>query len=199
MKQQTIRLILLTLLACLWPAATFAHGGGTPRLTNVEAGPYQLYVWSSPETPRVGETHITIGVTQRGNDGEERPADVAVQVTLTSDDAVSSPIVREAMRGNTAADVYHEADVEIPAAGTWQISVRAEGEAGVGEANYQQTVLPARSLSWWLVGGVGVALLLAIGLGRLAGRRGTPAAVGGAAGINRVSSRAPANSVNKAT
>ncbi len=180
MKQRTIQLLFLVLAAALCPAAVLAHGGGTPRLTNVEAGPYRLYVWSSPATPRVGETHISVSVTEVGADGRERAAAANVVVTLTSD-AADAAVVREATRGSSAADVYYEADVDVPAAGTWQIIVRAEGEAGAGEASYQQQVLPARRVNWWLVGGVAVVLLLVVGLGRLTGQRQTPAAVGGAA------------------
>ncbi len=166
MKRIVVQIAMLILLACLWPAATSAHGGGTPRLTDIEAGPYRLYVWSSPETPRVGEMHITIGVTQLDADGAERPADANVTVTLTPG-ATAAPLVLEATRGSTAADVYYEGDTKIPAAGTWQITVRAEGEAGVGEASYQQEVLTARRVIWLLIGGVALALVLVILASRL--------------------------------
>ena len=179
MKQFIFTVTLLTFAALLWPTPSLAHGGGTARLTNVEAGPYRLYVWSSPATPRVGETHVTVGVMQVRADGSERPATANVVVTLTSD-AASSPIVREAVRGSSAADVYYEADIDVPTAGTWQVTVRAEGEAGTGEASYRQQVLPARGVNWWLVAGVAAVLLLVVGLSRITGRRETPAAVGGA-------------------
>ncbi len=176
MKQLTLQILLLALAVVLWPAAVLAHGGGTARLTNIEAGPYRLYVWSSPATPRVGEMHLTVGVT----DGAERAAAANVVVTLTSDIA-DAAVVSTATRGNSAADVYYEADVDVPVAGTWQINVRAEGAAGTGEASYRQQVLPARRVNWWLVGGAAVVLLLVVGLGRVTGQRETPAAVGEAA------------------
>lgn len=49
---------LLLLLVLSWPTRVATHGSGTPRLVNIIAGPYRLWVWSLPDPIRVGETHI---------------------------------------------------------------------------------------------------------------------------------------------
>ncbi|MEZ4620844.1 MAG: hypothetical protein R2867_35780 [Caldilineaceae bacterium] len=63
-----------------------AHGGGTPRLTDVAAGPYRVFTWTQPEPLRVGEVHLTIGLTH----------DAAHAITAT-DSAMTQPVTDAAV------------------------------------------------------------------------------------------------------
>ena len=90
----TVVLMVLLGLALAAPAGVvWAHGGGVPRLTNVEAGPYWVSVWTQPDPLRVGGAHFTIAVSEpaAATDGRQEAGppilDAKVQV---QDNAKSS-------------------------------------------------------------------------------------------------------------
>src|SRR5690606_23754773 len=72
-----------------------AHGGGTPQLSDVEAGPFRLFVWTSPEPWRAGgEAHVTVAVTSLDDAGQTIPVDDAsVAIELAPADAPERAIV----------------------------------------------------------------------------------------------------------
>jgi hypothetical protein len=68
---------LLWLVIGSWPVVGMAHGSGTPRLVNVAAGPYRLWVWSLPEPVRLGEMHLSVAVAT-----PEATTDLTVTIDL---------------------------------------------------------------------------------------------------------------------
>ena len=64
--------VLLANLPFRRHSAAVAHGGGTPRLTNAEAGPYRVYAWSEPDPLLAGDVHLSVVLTVPA---ESRPAD----------------------------------------------------------------------------------------------------------------------------
>jgi hypothetical protein len=171
-------LVAFTLLAAFLPAALFAHGGGTPVLTRVEAGPYWLYVFTEPAMPQAGaEYHVTVAVTQPQADGSEEPvnnASVAVRFVPESGDA----ILKEA-DSSVAGPGYYEADLVFPGGGTWQVHVDVISPLGSGSAAYEVEALAAAGLPWsWVAGGVIVVLAGAGLLAFAVGKRGKRTAAG---------------------
>lgn len=154
----------------LLPTALRAHGGGTPQLTDLLSGPFRLYAWTQPDPIRVGEIHVSVGVTDAllpSAQGLEQPvADAVVLVTLTPLDPPGVPITVTTQPWTLSA-VYFEADATLPTAGRWQFTIDVTSPAGTGQAQFELDVLAARSLSTPLLaaGGVGfILLLLLIGL-----------------------------------
>ena len=164
-------LLILTVVLALLPGALFAHGGGTPVLTRVEAGPYWLYVFTEPVNPQAGtEYHVTIAVTQPEADGSETPvnfATVAVQFVPERGNA----ILRQAV-SSTAGPGYYEADVVLPSGGMWQVQVDAISPLGSGTASYNVEALAASGVQWgWIVAGVVIVLAGAGLLASVVGKR----------------------------
>ncbi len=184
--QRDFFLYLLTSLVALllWSPIALAHGGGTPRLTDVPAGPYRLYAWTQPEPLRAGEVHVTIGVTladsqaatTAGGDLVQPVTDATVTLRfIPPSNHESAAIERVATVGGVGA-VYYEADASLLTAGTWQFIIDVQGDAGAGQAEFTEVLLPMRSVNWTLLGAGGGAFVLLIVLIALWNRR-QPAAV----------------------
>ena len=177
------------LLFALSATAVYAHGGGAPQLTNAEAGPYRVFVWTQPEPWRAGDVHISIAVTlpppedatvDEGvtNNVLDTPVmDAAVSVTLSQPDDPGHSVTVQAAPQEQLGNLYYEADVALPAPGEWRVVIDVSGADGNGSVAFVAEALPARSVNMLLVlGGVGVA---ALALAALAGvRRGRQAKEG---------------------
>jgi hypothetical protein len=162
--------LALALGLLLWPALAFAHGGGTPRLTNEPAGPFRVYAWTEPEPWRAGEVHLSLAVTVPNENASNQPgAQVEVPVTdadirVTYRPVEGEPIVVEATRQTTLGNFYFEADTVLPAPGLWQIEIAIDGQQGTGSTQFQLEALPPRTINWTLVASAGGVLLILIAL-----------------------------------
>lgn len=173
---------IVTLLTAIWPGQLLAHGGGTPRLTDVTVGPYRLFVWSQPTTPRVGEMHFTVAVVtadgganaaDSGDTLDTPVLDATVQLQLRADADPEQLLVSAATRDQALFPQYYETDVDVPAAGTWRANVTVNGPAGAGDATFNFVVLPSRQINWAMVAG-GILLLLLISVAGRVKRRAGP-------------------------
>ncbi len=171
-------LLALPLLAL--PRVVYAHGGGFPRLTGNEAGPYRLYAWSQPNPWRVGEElHLSIGVTV--SDAQVETATGPAAEALVSDANVSVlfippfgqdalPITRTAVVDQFLGGNYYETDVELSTIGDWRVKLTASGAAGSGSAEFVVSLLPKRQINWLLVGGGAVVMLILLVIAAVVGR-----------------------------
>lgn len=167
----TTCLAVATLLFA-FSALVSAHGGGTPQLTDAEAGPYRIFAWTEPEPWRAGEAHVSVMVTLAplpGTEDDERAAanrldepvnDAEVAVAFAPVDALSEaktlPAELQALGGN----ISYEVDTVLPAAGIWQVAIAVNGAEGAGDAAFQVEVLPSRTVNVWLL--VGGALMVVL-------------------------------------
>jgi len=169
MHRVFLKLIWLTmLLTASWPGEVLAHGGGTPRLTDVVVGPYRSFVWSQPEPPRVGEMHFAIVVVEAAGDAAASDSaaaldtpvlDATVQLELRAVTNQEQLLVSAATRDQALFPQYYETGLEVPTAGTWQANVIVIGPDGAGDARFDFVVLPPRQINWMMVAG-GILLLL---------------------------------------
>lgn len=145
-----------------------AHGGGTPRLTNAQAGPYGVYAWTEPEPLRQGETHLTIGVTVPADNAaqtgqvEAAITDADVIITYTSLDGVGETIEVKALPQEALGAVYYEADAKIPSPGRWQVAIAVGGTEGSGEVSFMADVAPPRQTNFAALAAGGILLLGAV-------------------------------------
>jgi hypothetical protein len=161
--------VLVSLLGMLWvafPQPLSAHGGGTPRLTNAEAGPYRVYAWSEPDPWRVGEVHLSLAVTKVNTDTTanapvELPVkDADVMVTFAPATGDGAPITIQAAPATLLTNNYFEAITNLPSEGEWAMTIAVDGPEGSGTTDFTLEALPQRAINWLWVGGVGVITLL---------------------------------------
>lgn len=159
------RILLLLLLLLAVPPVVLAHGGGTPRLINEPAGPYWISVWSTPDPARVGELHLTLGISEPG-EGREAGLPVLgadVRVRLEPGSGVeAAPLTTLATNENSTNKLFYEADLELSAAGAWQVHILVDGPDGQGTATFPLEVSAAQSTNWVLLGGGGVVLVVVL-------------------------------------
>ncbi|MBX3013764.1 MAG: hypothetical protein KF832_19740 [Caldilineaceae bacterium] len=153
---------LFGLLIVGWPTIVNAHGSGAPRLADVPAGPYRLWVWSLPDPVRVGEMHLSVAVAEAIPEQTSDP-DVAVTIRLVAQAAPQVELRQAASKQARFLQTYYETDFMIPTVGEWQASVTIEGAAGKGSADFPITVLPPQALSWTMALWGGLALVAIVG------------------------------------
>jgi hypothetical protein len=162
LRRLAARLLLFLGLLSLCPeGAAMAHGGGTLRLSNAPVGPYRLSIWTQPDVLRVGEVHLTLGVTEPGPEGslEAGPPILDATVVITARPLSGGEIVELlASRDNAANKLFYEADFELDQPGTWRFDVQVSGPQGGGAAGFESDVSPPSALNVPLLAGVGVIL-----------------------------------------
>ena len=142
-----------------------AHGGGTPQLSDVAAGPFRLFVWTSPEPWRAGgEAHVTVAVTSLDAAGQTIPVEGAtVAIHLTPINAPGRAIVLDATPVAGAGAGFYEGDTSLSQPGEWDVSVSVSAAAGTGDAGFVYQVQPGSQINWLLWLGGGLAVLAIIG------------------------------------
>ncbi len=154
-------LALLALAALASAAPAQAHGGGTPQLVQAPAGAYEVYTWTNPDPARVGIVHVTVALVEPAT--QQPVLNAAVQVLAQLAEG-GQEAAAPATHDNAAIRTYYEADLELPAAGRWQITVAHSDAAGGGSASFDLEVQPAASN--WRPIAIGAALaLIAAGAG----------------------------------
>jgi len=176
--RQVAGILFIWLLAVAYTGTALAHGGGTARLINAEAGPYRLFAWTQPEPLKAGEIHVSLAVTLAATETDEANRDRDIPVTdadLTLHFRSLATGEQFSVRATPEEDLggfYYEADAQLATDGQWQVEVEVIGDEGQGRAEFVSEALPAGSRNWMLLGGAGAGLIviigLAIGLFRLA-------------------------------
>jgi mono/diheme cytochrome c family protein len=157
---------VLGLVLLLAAGAARADHGGTLQLNGDPAGPYRVSAWTQPTPPRPGPLSVTVAVMRPES---FRPiGDVVVELNAESLDPGGTTTAVRAVKGPEAWSGYM-AELPIPRAGSWRVTVRVEGREGVGTVTFPLDV-PRGSSGPWLWIAAGGALLLAAG-GAWVGRR----------------------------
>ena len=119
------RFVLLAILAAtLWMRPAMGHGGGTPQLTDAEAGPYRLFAWTEPEPWRVGEVHLSVAVTLPSPDGErsdrleQAVTDAEILVNFQPRADLTQSFSERAQNQSGLNSVYYETDTAL----RWPVS-----------------------------------------------------------------------------
>lgn len=170
-KQTPVTIIpLITLILALLPGSLMAHAGGEPVLTDEPAGPYRVFAWIQPVPPRVGAVHLDIALTLApsttapANALVEPVTDAHVTVTFTPESQPDQAMQVVASPESGLNGFYYEVETRLGVEDIWRVSVRAEGAAGVGEAQFQRQILAARRVDWVVVAAAGLGLFALIGL-----------------------------------
>jgi hypothetical protein len=164
-------LFLFLSLNVVFPTSlAWAHGGGVPQLTNAEAGPYWVSVWTQPDPLRVGEAHITVAVSEPGDlaGGIREPGapvlNAAVQLLFEPVDGPGEARTVTATHEGAANRLYYEADMELTETGRWNVAISIDGPSGTGETGFDAQVSPPRAFNWAYVIGLGLAGVVVVGV-----------------------------------
>jgi mono/diheme cytochrome c family protein len=137
-----------------------ADHGGTLQLNGDPAGPYRVSAWTQPTPPRPGPVTVTVAVMRAES---FRPiADVSVELTVESLEPApgSGPLAVRAVKGPESWSGYM-AELPIPRAGSWKVTVRVEGRDGAGTATFPLDVTRASGTRWLWIGSGGALTLAA--------------------------------------
>ena len=155
------------LAACLLACAVrpaWAHGitGGAPQLLDQPVGQYFVSVWTAPVPAAVGALHVTIALHGGPAGGVVVGAGIEVIVRDKTGAVLATVLARE----GDANKFFYEADVDMPAAGEFDVEVLVKEPRAAGSAYFALLVgadalrapTPGRG---WLAG---LAALVALAL-----------------------------------
>jgi len=161
--QQSAQTILILLLMVVPISLGFvtvvqAHGGGYPQISNQPVGPYRVSVWTQPQPLRAGsQAHFTIAISKPlgkpGSLAENAGVPVLgadVQVELIPLSGNTSTLMLQAKSGSGINKLYYETDVEMPAAGRWEVFLAINGDEGGGSTMFEIEVEPPSTTRWIL-------------------------------------------------
>jgi hypothetical protein len=172
MKQRLwLLLALWSLLGATLVATVRAHGGGELKVRLAPAGAYAVSVWLNPPAPRVNRTlHFTVGVAAQ--ESGAAVLDAEVQIVMTPLDGATAVLTAPATTAQSANRLFYEADLEPRQSGLYRAEIVVQGKEEGGHVIFEFEVLDASPINWTLVGLLGLALIVALGLWR---SRGAPA------------------------
>lgn len=173
---------VLAILTLILPAPLFAHGGSLPRVSDVESGPYRLFVWAEPVPAVAGEINFTVAVTEipAQKDAQAAPVlDADVQIRVERVDGTGRLLSGQATHAEAVNKLMYETYIDMPTAGVWRATVTVDSPQGVADTAFEFDVFPGPGVDWtWpAVGAVGlVALIVGVRFFR------RPASAAGASG-----------------
>jgi hypothetical protein len=138
-----------------------AHGGGTPQLVAVPAGPYEIYAWTNPNPIRVGTLHVSVALVDPVS--TQAVLNAGVQVVATPlDPAAAAAVSSQATHAKATIKTYYETDMQVPATGPWQVDISYQDATGSGSASFEIAVQPKSNTRWLLIG-IGAVVFIAVG------------------------------------
>src|SRR5262249_10374896 len=178
--RSALRLILATLVAAA--AITAPHPAGADHTgvlqLNDRVGPYVVMAWTQPKRPRTDACQIAVSVLRPGS---FRPVpDAIVRVGAQPDGAAGGSVSVAGDRGRDPNGINHVADLALPGAGRWTVTVSVAGSEGAGSASFPLDVEAASRGIALASLGAGAALLglAAVWLLRRGRSRAAPARAG---------------------
>lgn len=148
-------------------ADLLAHGGSLPRVSDVEAGPYRLFIWAEPVPAVTGEINFTVAVTEipASENAQADPVlNADVQIALERVDGPARALSGTATHEEAINKLMYETYIDISRAGVWRTTVTVDSPAGTGTTAFEFDVLPGPGVDWtWpALGGLGLVILIIV-------------------------------------
>ena len=155
--------VLFVAVALLIAAAPHASANGRVlRFDTRQAGPYQISLGTIPDTPVVGNIHLTVTVKESATDAYVLDARVAVIGEGPGDDPIEiGPLVAER---NLREPTYYEVNTSVEEVGTWAFAVLIEAAPGAAETIFTLQVVKASPIGGIAILAVLLALVTILGL-----------------------------------
>jgi hypothetical protein len=114
--------VLVAAICCI-PSLGSSARRRHPQITDLPAGPYRLFAWTSPDPWRAeSAAHVTVAVTRVDDQGQTFPvAGAALRVGLAAADGAAQQLELAATPVSAVATGFYEADHPLPAAGPWEV------------------------------------------------------------------------------
>ncbi len=139
-----------------------AHGGGQLVAGPLQSGPYTLSVWVNPPQPRAGEPlHFTVGVADPQDGAPILDAQILITMEARTEDL--PPVTVEATTEQSVNRLFYETDVDVAQPGPYLVITSVTGTGGEGNVVFELDVDPPSRVNWFLLGLVGLSLVLVLG------------------------------------
>ena len=139
-----------------------AHGGGDLIARSVQAGPYIASVWVNPPDPRALEPiHFTVGLASPADGSPVLDADI--QVTMLDQSSGETAVRAPATTEQSVNKLFYETDLEVPAAGDYEVEFYIRGAEGEGTVSVLVEVQAPSKVNWLVIGLAGLGLVVVIG------------------------------------
>ena len=141
--KQIISVVSLICLIFTIASPVSAHSeDAVIQISDASVGPYLVSVWMFPGVLRVGNSHFTVAVSEAEG---EAVSDAQVKIRLDRMDATApSTISRATAVGDNALSTQYEADLQVPDAGQYQVTVLVEDSSGQGgEVSFESEAFSA--------------------------------------------------------
>ncbi len=162
-----ISVVVLMILYAVGIRPLLAHGGGELVAGLEPAGPYAVSLWINPPQPRVDEpVHFTVGVSSLADGNPVLDAEVLVEMQLVEDEtsaptSLSTSVAAAATTAQSTNKLFYETDLDVEFIGTYDTTIKVQGEQGQGDISVSVLVAEANPINWLWVGllGLGFALI----------------------------------------
>ncbi|MFZ0547731.1 MAG: hypothetical protein WAM60_19950 [Candidatus Promineifilaceae bacterium] len=161
----SLLLLLLAILLVVRPASAHGGDGAILRLSNTQAGPFNLNVWTYPSLLLPGTVHFSVSVLDNDS-GDPMPATaVLVQVTPLDEENQTAPINSRAMLDFQS--LLHETYLDIPQPGRYQVTVQvAASTEQQGTATFEIKVVSGTGYRLMIIGFMGITIVSTVWLAR---------------------------------
>jgi len=160
--KRTLFLFLLSTIFFIGTGLAAAHGGGDLIARSVQAGPYTASVWVNPPDPRALEPiHFTVGLASPADGGPV--LDANIQVTMRDQSGGETAVRAPATTEQSVNKLFYETDLEVPAAGDYEVEFHIRGAEGEGTVSLVVEVQAPSRVNWLVIGLAGLGLVVVIG------------------------------------
>ena len=167
--------VAVVLFATAAPQAS--ANGRVLHFDRQQAGPYRVSLGTIPDTPVVGNIHLTVTVEESATDEYVLDASVAVIGEGPGDDPIEmGPLVADR---NLREPTYYEINTSVDEVGPWAFTVQVDAASGHAETTFTFEVVKASPLGGIAILAVLLGLVTVLGLSVRAyfrqRKRGAPA------------------------
>ena len=167
--------VAVVLFATAAPQAS--ANGRVLRFDRQQAGPYTVSLGTIPDTPVVGNIHLTVTVEESATDEYVLDASVAVIGEGPGDNPIEiGPLVADR---NLREPTYYEINTSVDEVGPWAFTVLVDAAPGAAETTFTFEVVKASPLGGIAILAVLLGLVTVLGLSVRAyfrqRKRGAPA------------------------
>jgi hypothetical protein len=163
----------LLLVFCLLGCAASAYADGGRLRLHQQAGPFVVTLFTTPDPLRAEDADFSVALENTASGGLVEDAKITLILTPMSQ-GEHGRIELQATHQAATSEFMQAADVELPHAGSWKVTVVAQRGSEVGKCSTLLEVLPKSPLGgqiFWEIALAPIAILL-FGVHRWVSRNG---------------------------
>ncbi len=144
-----------------WTPAIAEANGRVVRYERRVSGPYEIALGTIPDSPSVGNLHLTMTVA----DASSKATVIGAEITVTGDgpDPASTRIGPQAAQSNLTNPSFYDLNTSVDSEGIWMFMVSVRSELGDAQAEFPVEVRNPSPIAGILTLVVLIALLAILG------------------------------------